>query len=80
MYDIAILLACMVLILSVFMVGGFIADKLEEEVFIVYTVKFINESGKTVTRVFNSAYQCRLFIQKARRSKRISLLSYPSSI
>ena len=78
MFDVAVLIACMVLILSVFTVGGFIADKLEE-VF-MYTVRFINENGKTVTKVFSSAYQCRLFIQKARHSKRISLLSYPNNI
>ncbi len=78
MFDVAVLLACMILFLSIFMIGGLIADKLEE-VF-MYTVRFINENGKTVTKVFSSAYQCRLFIQKARHSKRISLLSYPNNI
>lgn len=75
MFDVAVLLACMILFLSIFMIGGLIADKVEEV--LMYTVRFINERGQTVTKVFSSAYQCRMFINKARRSKRISLISYP---
>ena len=41
------------------------------------TVRFINERGKLVSLEFDSVYRCRLFVQKAKRSKRITLISYP---
>ena len=43
-------------------------------------VSFLNERKKVVSMVFDSAYKCRLFVQKAKRSKRITLLSYPNII
>ena len=42
------------------------------------SVVFINESGERCVRVFDSAYQCRLFINKLRHSKRCRLVSYPN--
>ena len=47
MYDVAILLACMVLILSVFMVGGFIADKIEEVLYVHRPVPERKTAGRT---------------------------------
>ncbi len=42
------------------------------------TVVFLNEHGERCTRFFDSAYQCRLFVNKLRHSKRCKLVSYPS--
>ena len=44
----------------------------------VYTVRFINEHGRKVLKKFESAYDCRLFIKKAKMSKKITLVSYPN--
>lgn len=44
----------------------------------MYVVRFLNEKRQVVSKEFSSAYQCRLFIKKAKHSKRISLLSYPN--
>ena len=46
----------------------------------MYTVRFLNERGRVVALDFNSAYRCRLFVKKASKSKKITLLSYPNSI
>ena len=35
-------------------------------------------NGKEIKKVFDSAYKCRIFVNKARHSKKISLVSYPS--
>ena len=43
----------------------------------MYVVRFLNEKRQVVSKEFSSAYQCRMFVNKARRSKRISLISYP---
>lgn len=41
-------------------------------------VRFINEHGNMVSKTFDSPYFCRKFIEKAKRSKRITLVSYPN--
>lgn len=41
-------------------------------------VKFINERGIVVSKEFDSAFYCRKFIEKAKKSKRITLVSYPN--
>lgn len=46
----------------------------------MYTVAFLNENNKVVELRFDSPYQCRLFVNKAKKSKRIKLLSYPSCV
>lgn len=43
----------------------------------MYIVRFLNEKHQIVQKEFSSAYQCRLFIKKAKHSKRIALISYP---
>lgn len=40
------------------------------------TVKFIRD-GKVITKTFDSMYKCRVFVERAKRSKRIMLISYP---
>ena len=44
----------------------------------MYKVVFINERGAHVTKVFDSEYLCRQFVNKAKHSKRIRLISYPN--
>ena len=46
----------------------------------MYKVVFINERGARVSKVFTSEYECRKFVNKARYSKRIRLVSYPNFI
>lgn len=41
------------------------------------SVVFINERGTRVTKTFDSAYLCRKFVNKLKRSKRCVLVSYP---
>lgn len=44
-------------------------------------VKFIySTGGKIISKEFDSAYRCRLFVERAKRSKKIMLVSYPMSI
>lgn len=44
-----------------------------------FEVTFIvKESGRKVTKEFESAYLCRKFINKLRFSKRLLLISYPN--
>lgn len=44
----------------------------------MYIVKFlVRESGAVVERIFHSPYQCRLFVNKLRHSKKLQLISYP---
>lgn len=40
-------------------------------------VFLVKESGKTVTREFDSPYRCRLFVNKLKHSKRLQLIAYP---
>lgn len=44
-----------------------------------YAVRFI-ANGRIVTEYFVSAYACRKFVERAKRSKKIYLLSYPNNI
>lgn len=37
----------------------------------------INESKTRVTKTFESAYLCRQFVNKLKRSKKCTLVSYP---
>ena len=41
-------------------------------------VYLIRETGDILTATFDSAYQCRLFINRCRHSKRVQLISYPN--
>ncbi len=43
----------------------------------MYEVWFLNERGQRVRKEFTSVYQCKLFVNKLKRSKRCKLLSYP---
>ena len=47
MFDVAVLLACMVLFLSIFMIGGLIADKIEEVFYVHRTVPERKTSNRT---------------------------------
>ena len=40
-------------------------------------VFLVNETGERVTKLFDSPYHCRLFVNKLKHSKRLSLVSYP---
>jgi len=46
-----------------------------EELRVVFAIR---ETGQRVDKVFDSAYRCRLFINKLRRSKKLKLISYPN--
>lgn len=35
------------------------------------------KSGERVSRVFTSEYECRIFVNKLRHSKKCQLISYP---
>lgn len=41
-------------------------------------VYLVLDSGTRVSKEFSSPYQCRLFINKIRHSKRVRLISYPN--
>lgn len=41
------------------------------------SVVFINERGSRVTKTFDSEFLCRKFVNKLKRSKRCTLVSYP---
>ena len=41
------------------------------------SVVFINDRGTRVEKVFDSEFQCRKFVNKLKRSKRCTLVSYP---
>ena len=42
-------------------------------------VKFFSQdSGKIIEKTFDSAYKCRLFVNKIRHSKRCILISFPN--
>lgn len=43
----------------------------------MYSVVFLNESGKKVSKLFDSPYFCRKFVNKIRHSKKLRLLSCP---
>lgn len=38
----------------------------------------VNQTGKRVTKEFDSEFICRKFVNKARFSKKITLVSYPN--
>lgn len=40
-------------------------------------VFLVKETGAKVTKVFDSPYRCRLFVNKLKHSKRLSLIAYP---
>lgn len=42
------------------------------------SVVFIDAKGNRVTKTFDSAYHCRLFINKLKHSKKCVLVSYPN--
>lgn len=43
------------------------------------TVKFlVKASGQIIERVFDSPYECRLFVNKLKHSKRCQLISWPT--
>ena len=44
------------------------------ELKVVFVVK---ESGAVVSKLFDSEYLCRIFVNKAMRSKKLCLVSYP---
>lgn len=46
MFDVAVLLACMILFLSIFMIGGLIADKVEEIFYVRRTVSERKTAGR----------------------------------
>ena len=37
----------------------------------------VKETGAKVTKIFDSVYLCRQFVNKLRRSKKLQLLKYP---
>ena len=37
----------------------------------------VKETGVKVTKVFDSPYHCRLFVNKLKHSKRLCLIAYP---
>lgn len=41
------------------------------------SVTFINEKGNHVTKRFDSEFLCRKFVNRLKRSKRCTLVSYP---
>lgn len=45
-----------------------------------YRVQFLNERGELVTKEFDSLYKCRLFVNKCKHSKRVTLVSYPLAL
>lgn len=45
-----------------------------------YVVQFLNEKGNLITKEFDSLYKCRLFVNKCKHSKRVTLISYPLGI
>lgn len=44
----------------------------------MYRVEFLNERGQVVEKRFDSAYECRTFVNKLRHSKKCKLLFVPS--
>lgn len=42
-----------------------------------YEVKFLNAEGVALVRYFDSPYLARKFINKVKRSKKLTLISYP---
>ena len=44
----------------------------------MYRVEFLNERGQVVKKWFDSAYECRLFINKLLHSKKCKLLYIPT--
>lgn len=45
-----------------------------------YVVRFLNEKGDIVKKEFESLYKCRLFVNKCKHSKRVTLVSYPLAL
>lgn len=43
----------------------------------MYKVSFLNKDKVSVTKIFDSPYKARLFINKLKRSKTCVLISYP---
>lgn len=42
----------------------------------MYEIVMINEQGKRFTKTFNSEYLYRQFLNKAKRSKKLTVVSY----
>lgn len=40
-------------------------------------VKFIKD-GKVITKVFDSEFRCRKFVERAKRSSKINLIQWPN--
>lgn len=40
-------------------------------------VFLVKETGAKVTKVFDSPYHCRLFVNKLKHSKKLCLIAYP---